>query len=96
MINADKILLDIIVTEKATVASSNENKYTFRVHKDTNRVAVQHAVEKTFDVKVTAVNIQNVKPKAKPDRTRRGAVGFKPGYKKAIVTLAEGDKIELV
>jgi ribosomal protein L23 len=53
-------------------------------------------VEKVFNVTVTNVNILNKKPKAKTDRARRGRPGTKGGHKKAIVSLKEGDKIELV
>ena len=96
MIAADRILIELMVTEKSTLLQSTSNKYTFKVHPDTNRRAVADAIEQTFDgVKVDRVNIINVKPKAKPDRTRRGRVGFKSAYKKAIVSLKEG-AIEIV
>ena len=49
----------------------------------------------TFGVKVINVNTINVKPKAKRDRTRRNKLGFKSGFKKAIVTLKSGDSIDL-
>lgn len=96
MIEAHQILLDTIVTEKATQIQSTHNKYSFKVHPDTNRKAVAAAIEETFpNTKVRKVNIINVKPKAKPSRVKRGQIGYKPGYKKAIVTLSEG-AIELI
>ena len=96
MIIADKILLEYRVTEKAANLSSNFNQYTFEVAPDANRVEVARAVAKVFNVEVVNVNILNKKPKTKMDRSRRGKAGTKGGHKKAIVTLKDGDKIELV
>ena len=96
MLIADKILLEYRVTEKAANLSANFNKYTFEVSSDANRLEVARAVAKVFDVEVVKVNILNKKPKLKVDRSRRGKAGTKGGHKKAIVTLKEGDKIELV
>ncbi len=93
---ADGILLETVVTEKATALSSSVNQYTFKVHPSSNRLSVAHAVEKTFDVTVKGVNIINVKPKARRDRTRRGRFGFRGGYKKVVVSLLEGDSIEMI
>ena len=96
MVEADRILIEMIVTEKASLLQANQHQYTFKVHPDTNRKAVADAIEQTFEgTKVSRVNIINVKPKAKPDRLRRGNTGFKPSYKKAIVSLSEG-AIEIV
>jgi large subunit ribosomal protein L23 len=96
MIIADKILLEYRVTEKAALLAANFNQYTFEVAPTANRIEVARAVAKVFNVEVTNVNILNIKPKVKADRSRRGKVGTKGGLKKAIVTLKEGDKIELV
>ena len=96
MIIADKILLEYRVTEKAANLSANFNQYTFEVAPTANRIEVARAVAKVFNVEVTKVNILNKKPKAKTDRSRGGRPGKKGGHKKAIVTLKEGDKIELV
>ena len=96
MIIADKILFEYRVTEKAANLSANFNQYTFEVSPNANRIEVARAVAKVFDVEVVKVNILNKKPKSKVDRSRRGKVGTKGGHKKAIVTLKEGDKIELV
>lgn len=95
MIQVENILVEHLVTEKATEATSLLNQYAFRVNKSANQVSIRQAVEKRFGVKVTAVQVMNVKPKAKRDRSRRGKVGFKPGYKKAIVRLKAGDTIDL-
>jgi len=80
-----------IITEK-TSDLMGENKYTFAVDRRANKLEIKEAVEKLFDVKVLNVNTMNVKPR----RHRVGRYeGFKSGYKKAIVTLAEGNSIEL-
>ena len=96
MINADKILREYRVTEKAANLAANLNQYTFEVAPGANRIEVARAVAKVFNVEVTKVNILNKKPKTKTYRSRRGRPGTKGGHKKAIVTLKEGDKIELV
>lgn len=96
MIIPDKILREFRVTEKAANLSANLNQYTFEVAADANRIEIARAVEKLFDVEVVKVNTLVKKPKVKADRSRRGRPGTKGGHKKAIVTLKEGDKIELV
>lgn len=96
MISSDHILQEMVITEKATELSSHINQYTFRVHPRANRVTVARSVEKAFGVTVSRVNIINTKPKAKRDRTRRGSLGYKSGMKKAIISLKEGDKIEVL
>ncbi len=96
MLHPDQIILQHVVTEKATEATSNLNRYTFKVVGAANRVAVKNAIEKQFGVTVQGVNILNVKPKFKRDRMRRGNMGRKPGYKKAIVRLKAGETIDLV
>jgi large subunit ribosomal protein L23 len=96
MIIADKILREYRVTEKAADLAANLNQYTFEVAPEANRKEVARAVAKLFNVEVTKVNILNKKPKLKVDRMRRGRPGTKGGHKKAIVTLKEGDAIELV
>ncbi|MCC6109438.1 MAG: 50S ribosomal protein L23 [Denitrobacterium sp.] len=69
-----------------------DNVYTFEVAKTSNKVEIAKAVEELFDVKVVKVNTLNVKPKPKRVRT---SVGKTRSWKKAMVTLAEGDSIEL-
>jgi large subunit ribosomal protein L23 len=86
-----QILLRPVVSEKS-YHQITENRYTFRVHPDAHKTQVRQAVEELFDVKVVGVNI--VKMPAKPKR--RGMIkGSKPGWKKAIVELKAGDKIEI-
>lgn len=96
MIIPDKILREYRVTEKAADLAANFNQYTFEVAPEANRKEVARAVAKVFNVEVIKVNILNKKPKLKVDRMRRGRPGTKGGHKKAIVTLKEGDAIELV
>lgn len=88
-----QILIKPLVTEKATMAKETANQVGFFVHPQANKIEVKKAVEKAFSVKVTAVNIVRKRPS---QRRRFGrAVGHDSGYKKAYVTLAAGDKIEL-
>lgn len=96
MIIPDKILREYRVTEKAANLAANLNQYTFEVAPNANRKEIAEAVEKLFNVTVTSVNTLIKKPKVKIDRSRRGRPGTKAGHKKAIVTLKDGDAIELV
>lgn len=84
---AQDIVIKPIITEDSMERLQN-GKYTFEVAKDANKVEIAKAVEELFDVKVANVNTISVKGKQK----RMGrSVGFRPDWKKAIVTL-EGDK----
>jgi large subunit ribosomal protein L23 len=86
------VLIAPVVSEKSYGQIGERGKYTFRVHPDAHKTQVRQAVEELFDVKVTSVNI--VQMPAKPKR--RGMIkGTKPGWKKAIVELKAGDKIEI-
>ena len=96
MVLVDKIIKEFCVTEKATLLSANENKYIFEVFPNANKIDVAKAIEKLFNVKVLKVGTLNRKGKAKRSRTQRGKVGFKAGVKRAIVSLKEGDKIDLI
>ena len=80
-----------IITERSMMGAQ-DNKYTFEVARDANKYQIKDAVEELFNVKVTSVNTINVKPKTK--RVRYVA-GKTRQWKKAIVTLAEGDSIEI-
>ena len=86
-----QILLRPVVSEKS-YHQITENRYTFKVHKDAHKTQVRQAVEELFEVKVVAVNI--VKMPSKP-KWRGMIKGTKPGWKKAIVQLKAGDKIEI-
>lgn len=91
----DPRLYDVIVapviTEKATLLS-DENKVVFRVRMDATKPQIKQAVEKLFDVKVTAVNTLVRKGK---EKRFRGRIGYQSDIKKAIVTLAEGQSIDV-
>jgi large subunit ribosomal protein L23 len=81
------------LTEKSTLLSEKQNKYVFRVHPRANKIQIKQAIERLFQKKVVDVNTCNYAGKW----TRvRGPIGRKPNWKKAIVTLKEGEKIDLV
>ncbi|MFH0993756.1 MAG: 50S ribosomal protein L23, partial [bacterium] len=80
-----------IVTEKSTKLSE-KNQYTFEVDKNANKIEIKAAIETIFNVKVVSVNVINEIAKAK--RVGQHS-GFKPAVSKAIVTLAEGFKIDV-
>lgn len=96
MLSPDTIIKEYRVTEKAADMAAHTNKYTFEVFSTANRRQVASAVEKLFDVKVVRVNIINQRGKTKRNRMVRGRQGQTAAMKKAIVTLAEGESIELV
>jgi len=96
MKEAIKTLLEFQLTEKANYLASENNQYTFRVSGDATSYDIAEAVSNVFDVKVLRVNTLNVKPKLKRDRVRRNKMGRKGGYKKAIVTLKDGDSIQMI
>ena len=90
-LHPNEILLAPVVSEKS-YSHIPERKYTFRVHKDAHKTQVRQAVEEMFGVNVQRVNILKVQPKPK----RRGLIrGTKPGWKKAIVQLREGESNEI-
>jgi len=96
MIEPLKVLKESRVTEKATNLTAHLNKYTFEIYPQANRTQVKEAVEQVFKVEVSHVNILRLKPRKKANRMRRGKPGHVPGIKKAIVTLKEGESIEMV
>ena len=93
-INAYAILKRPLVTEKST-ALSGANKYIFEVDMRANKPQIKEAVEKAFDVTVTGVNVMVMKGKSHGGRRFRRRVTFSPDWKKAVVTLAPEDRIEL-
>ncbi len=80
-----------VVTEKTTVQRDQDNKVVFRVAPGANKIQIRQAIEKLFGVRVVKVN--TAKMPGKPKRVGRIA-GYRSGWKKAVVTLAEGDSIE--
>lgn len=87
-----EVLRRPVMTERNTDLMQ-QGRYTFEVATDANKIQIKEAVEKTFDVTVLAVNTINVHRKATRMRTRFR--GYTPAWKKAIVTLAPGDRIEI-
>jgi large subunit ribosomal protein L23 len=89
--NAHQIIIRPLITEKNTNLMSL-NKYSFEVDRSANKMQIKQAIESIFNVSVTAVHTMNVRGKLR----RRGMrYGYTADWKKAIVTLAEGDRIEL-
>ena len=89
-LTARDIILRPIVTEKSS-SLMEFNKYTFEVHKDANKIQIRKAIEEIFNVKVLSVNTLNVKGKPKRMGIFRGKTR---SWKKAIVALPEGQRIE--
>jgi large subunit ribosomal protein L23 len=86
-----QVLIRPVISEKS-YEQITQNRYTFKVHPDAHKTQIRQAVEELFDVKVVGVNIVKVQPKPK----RRGVTkGIRPGWKKAIVQLREGNSIEI-
>ena len=81
------------LTEKSTLMSEKQNKYVFRVSPRANKIQIKSAIERLFQKKVIDVNTCNYAGK---EKRVRGPIGRRPRWKKAIVTLAEGEKIELI
>ena len=93
----EEVLRRPVITEKNTMLSE-QNKYTFEVHPNSTKILIKAAVEDAFKVKVLSVNTLNVKPKPKSRMIRRGAGrihGSGKAVKKAIVTLQQGDRIDI-
>jgi len=91
--NAFDIIKTVRVTEKGTLQASKYNQYTVVADRRANKTQIKHAVEELFKVKVCAVNTRNVAGKARRKRTLQQ--GVTPAWKKAIITLKDGDKISL-
>ncbi len=90
-LNLEDVLVAPVVSEKS-YAGITEGRYTFKVHADAHKTHVRQAVEKLFDVNVERVNIIKVQPKPKRRGVHRGT---RPGWKKAVVQLRQGDTIEI-
>lgn len=86
-----EILKAPIITEETNRLMESQNKYTFKVDKKANKVDIKKAVEAIFQVNVLSVNTINMRRKFK----RQGKYeGYRPAYKKAIVEIAEGQRID--
>ena len=89
------ILLKPIVTEKMTAQGEDLNRYGFRVAIKANKIQIKKAVEEMYDVTVESVNTMRYSGKQKSRNTRSGmTIGKTNSFKKAIITLVEGDIID--
>ena len=91
--HAREIIIRPVVSEKS-YAAFDANVYTFVVAPDANKIEIKHAVESIFGVRVTNVNTLNRKGKRKRNR-RTGTYGARAASKRAVVSLAAGDRIEI-
>jgi large subunit ribosomal protein L23 len=90
-LHPNEVLLAPVVSEKS-YGQIEQRKYTFKVHPDAHKTQIRQAVEQLFEVRVQDVKVLKVQPKPK----RRGlSRGTRPGWKKAIVQLREGESIEI-
>jgi large subunit ribosomal protein L23 len=90
-LHPNEVLLAPVVSEKS-YGLIDDRKYSFKVHQDAHKTQIRQAVEELFNVHVIAVNVIKVQSKPK----RRGLIrGRKPGWKKAIVQLRQGESIEI-
>ncbi|MCX6909271.1 MAG: 50S ribosomal protein L23 [Verrucomicrobia bacterium] len=87
-----QIIKTLRVTEKGSAQSAKDNQYTLAVTQDANKIEIKQAIEKLFKVTVLKVNTLNVHGKVK---LMRGRASKETDWKKAIITLKAGDKIEL-
>lgn len=89
------IIIKPIVTEKMTKLGEKLNRYAFKVQKEANKIQIKAAVETMYNVTVTDVNTLIVAPKQKSRFTKSGVISGKASaYKKAIVTVKEGEQID--
>ena len=101
MIDYTKIIVKPLLSEKANMLSSTKRQYVFQVSTKSNKLQIKSAIEKKFEVKVDKVRTINYKGKMKKTSVRsNGKVlrtsGFRSSWKKAIVTLLEGQQIDIV
>jgi large subunit ribosomal protein L23 len=90
---ARDVIIRPVVSEKS-YSLLDANAYTFLVHPDANKIEIRHAVESIFSVRVTKVNTLNRPGKRKRNR-RQATFGKRSDTKRAVVTLVQGDRIEL-
>ena len=91
---ASEVVIKPVISEKS-MDESQRGKYTFRVHRDANKLEIKQAIHELFKVDVVQVNVLTTKAKEKTRNQRRGrTIGWTSPWKKAVVTLAAGQKIE--
>lgn len=94
--NPHDIIIRPVITEKNTILMEELGKYIFEVATEANKPMIKEAIERLFDVRVKDINTMNVKGKHKSRRSRNGVTsGYTRGWKKAVVTLAPGEQIDL-
>lgn len=91
--NEHDIIQTASLTEKSTMMSEKQNKYVFRVNPRANKIQIKQAIQRLFQKHVVDVNTCNYTGK---EKRVRGPLGRRSHWKKAIVTLKEGEKIDLV
>ena len=99
--NISNIILNPVLTEKSNSLTEQFNKYVFKVNRDANKLQIKKAIEKRFDVKIVKVATVLYKGKLKNTTVKSGGhvirtSGHRESWKKAIITLHENDKINLV
>ena len=95
MPNNMEFLKKPILTEKASALTEKSNRFTFKVEHKANKLQIKAAVEKMYGVNVVAINTMVVNGKLKSRNTKGGLVsGRSPKYKKAVVTLKDGETID--
>jgi large subunit ribosomal protein L23 len=93
-LTAHEIVVRPVISEKS-MDEAARGKYTFRVHEDASKIQVKAAVEELFKVDVTAVNVLWTKAREKRRSTKRGRIsGYTTPWRKAVVTVKPGQKIE--
>ncbi|MCO6484712.1 MAG: 50S ribosomal protein L23 [Saprospiraceae bacterium] len=93
---AKDILIKPLITEKAENLSEKKNQFTFLVDRKSNKIEIRKAVEKMYNVHVSAVNTAIMPSKTRNRNTKAGFIrGSVSAYKKAVVTLAPGETIDL-
>lgn len=87
-----EVLIRPLITEQSSTLQAEQNKYTFEVHRDATKIDIRNAVEQMFDVSVKSVRTMNCLGK---ERRVGRSTGRRRDWKKAIVTLAEGEMIDM-
>lgn len=91
-----QILIRPVVTEKSTALQEDIQQYVFVVNKDANKIEIKDAIESMYGVNVERVNTSILPSKSKSRFTKSGVInGRKKSYKKAFVTLADGEEIDI-
>jgi large subunit ribosomal protein L23 len=92
-----EVILEPILTEKALRLKDEKNQYVFKVKNNVNKIEIKQALEKRFEINVQTVRVMNVSGKMRQRFTKTGKVsGYTSSYKKAVVTLAEGSKLDFL